>query len=515
VACRGGSSGKIVRQINDILIVGGGSAGWMTAALLSQLLGKLYRIRLIESDQIATIGVGEATIPGIKKFNSLLKIDEDEFIRTTQGTFKLGIQFNDWWRKGESYVHSFGIIGQDLEWLRCHQYWLNAQQRGTASDFGNYSINCAAALQNKFMRGDPKMSQSPLGHITHAYHFDAGLYAAYLRKYAEQRGVERIEGKVIDVALDGESGEVQSVTLEGGMQIHADFFIDCSGFRALLIGQAMGVGFQDWQRWLPCDRALAMPCARSADFTPYTRTTAHEAGWQWRIPLQHRTGNGHVYASAFTSDDRAEAILRANLDGESESEPLRLKFGAGRREAFWHKNCVAIGLAAGFLEPLESTSLYLVQSAVLRLIHLLPDRDLAPANIAEYNAQTAFEYERCRDFIVLHYKATERDDTPFWDYCRTMEIPDTLRHKIELFAANAHIFRENEELFAEESWIQVFLGQGVMPRNHDPAVNLKSAAEIDKYLRDIETVIAKCVQLMPPHADYVARYCPAPALDAA
>ncbi len=501
-----------MRQIKDILIVGGGSAGWMTAALLSQLLGKIYRIRLIESDQIATIGVGEATIPGIKRFNSLLKIDEDDFIRTTQGTFKLGIQFNDWWKKGESYIHSFGIIGQDLEWLRCHQYWLNAQRRGKTSDFGNYSINCVAAQHNKFMRADPKMSQSPLGHITHAYHFDAGLYAAYLRRYSEARGVERIEGKILDVALDGESGEIRSVTLDGGKTVEADFFVDCSGFRSLLLGEALGVGFQDWQHWLPCDRALAMPCARSADFTPYTRSTAHDAGWQWRIPLQHRTGNGHVYASAFTSDDAAETVLRANLDGEAERDPLRLRFRAGRREAFWHKNCVAIGLAGGFLEPLESTSLYLVQSAVLRLVHLLPDRDLAPANITEYNAQTGFEYERCRDFIILHYKATARDDTPFWDYCRTMAIPDTLRHKIELFEANAHIFRENEELFAEESWIQVFLGQGVMPRNHDPAVNIKGAAEIDQYLHDIEQVIAKCVQLMPAHADYVARYCAAPAL---
>lgn len=502
-----------MRQIKDIVIVGGGSAGWMTAALLSQLLGKLYRIRLVESEQIGTIGVGEATIPGIKRFNALLKIDEDEFIRTTQGTFKLGIQFRDWWRKGESYVHSFGMIGQDLEWLRCHQYWLNARERGTASDFGNYSINCVAALNNKFMRADPKMSQSPLGHIAHAYHFDAGLYAAYLRRYAEQRGVERIEGKVVDVALDANSGEARSITLDGGLTIGADFFIDCSGFRALLIGEAMGVGYQDWRHWLPCDRAIAMPCARSADVTPYTRATAHDAGWQWRIPLQHRTGNGHVYASGFTDDDTAETVLRANLDGESDAEPIRLRFRTGRRDVFWYKNCVAVGLAAGFLEPLESTSLYLIQSAVLRLVHLLPDGDPDPAIIAEYNAQTIFEYERVRDFIILHYKATERDDSPFWNYCRTMDVPDTLRHKIDLFAANGYIFRENDELFAEESWIQVFLGQGIFPRRHDPAVGMKSAAEIDKYLGDVEQVIAKCVGLMPAHADYIARYCRAPMVE--
>ena len=499
------------QHLKEILIVGGGSAGWMTAALFSQLFGHLYTIKLVESDEIATIGVGEATIPAIKQFNKLLAFEEDEFMRITQGSFKLGIQFVDWWKKGESYIHSFGPIGQDMDWLRCHHYWLKARQKGDAADFSRYAINAAAALDNKFMRADPKMSQSPLGHIAHAFHFDAGLYARYLRKYAEARGVRRTEGKVVDVTLAPETGNIAAVTLASGEVVTADFFIDCSGLRGLLIEGALESGYEHWNHWLPCDRAMAMPCDRSADFTPYTRSTARDAGWQWRIPLQHRTGNGHVYASAFTDDDTAEAVLRGNLDGEPQAEPLKIRYATGIRKKFWNKNCVAIGLAAGFLEPLESTSLYLIQSAVVRLIKLFPDASLDPANIAEYNRQTTYEYERCRDFIILHYKATARDDTEFWRHCAAMLVPDTLQRKWDLFAANGRIFREDEELFAEESWIQVFLGQGVIPRSYDPCVDLKDDAEVARYLSDIEKVIAKCCQIMPSHAEYVDRTCRAPA----
>jgi tryptophan 7-halogenase len=499
------------KHLKEILIVGGGSAGWMTAALFSQLLGRLYSITLVESDEISTVGVGEATIPAIKRFNALLAFDEIEFMRKTQGSFKLGVQFVDWWRKGESYIHSFGPIGQDMDWLRCHQFWLKARAQGQAHDFSNYAINAAAALQNKFQRADPALPKSPLGHIAHAYHFDAGLYARYLRGYAEERGVQRIEGKIVDVALDGETGDIASVTLQDGAKIRADFFIDCSGFRGLLIGQALKTGYEEWGHWLPCDRAMALPCERSANFAPYTRATAHDAGWQWRIPLQHRTGNGHVYASAFTDDDRAETVLRDHLDAEPTASPLKIRYSTGMRRQFWNKNCVAIGLAAGFLEPLESTSLYLVQSAAVRLIKLFPDFEIDPANIAEYNRQTTYEYERCRDFIILHYKATERDDTEFWRYCRNMSVPDTLQRKWDLFAANGRIFREDDELFAEESWIQVFLGQGVIPRHYDPSVDLKDDAEVARYLGDIERVIEKCCQVMPSHADYVDRTCRAPA----
>jgi tryptophan halogenase len=497
-----------MEQIRRILIVGGGSAGWMTAALLAKLFQGLYQITLIESEEIGTIGVGEATIPAIKKYNELLGLDENEFLCRTQGSFKLGIQFVDWLRQGSSYIHGFGVIGQDLGWLRCHQYWLKMHSLGRASDFANFSINTAAALEDKFRRADPKMADSPIGHIANAFHFDASLYAKFLRGFAEDRGVTRREGKVADVTLRAD-GFVDSVTMADGAVIEADLFVDCSGFRGLVIEQAMQTGYDDWTHWLPCDRAMAVPCARSAAFTPYTRATARTAGWQWRIPLQHRTGNGHVYSSRYVDDADAEAMLLANLDGEQLAEPNRIRFVTGKRRQTWNKNCVALGLAAGFMEPLESTSLHLIQSAIIRMVRLLPDARFDPATIAEFNRQTDFEYERIRDFIILHYKATERDDTPFWRHCRDMEVPETLLRKIDLFAANGRIFREDEELFSEESWIQVFLGQGVIPRGYDPLVDIKSEPQIEQFLGNVERVIRKCVDLMPTHADYVAKTCPA------
>ncbi len=497
--------------IKRILIAGGGSSGWMTAALLARLFQGLYEIVLVESDEIGTIGVGEATIPAIKKYNELLGLDENEFMARTQGSFKLGIQFVDWWRQGQSYIHGFGVIGQDWEWLRMHHYWLKAHAQGRADDFAAYSINTAAALENKFVRAQPQMGDSPLSQIAHAFHFDAGLFARFLSAYAQERGVRRREGRIVDVKLRPDDGFIDSVTLDDGEVIGADLFVDCSGFRGLFINQALGVGFEDWSHWLPCDRAVAVPCERSANFTPYTRSTAHGAGWQWRIPLQHRTGNGHVYASKFIDDAEAERVLLANLDGAPRADPFRVEFKAGKRKQLWHKNCVAIGLAGGFLEPLESTSLHLVQSGIIRMVRLLPDAGFDAATIAEFNRQTDFEYERIRDFIILHYKATARDDTPFWDYCRTMEVPDTLQRKLDLWMANGRIFREDEELFAEESWIQVLLGQGMIPRGYDPLVDIKSDAQIAQYLGNIAAVVGKCVAVMPTHAEYVAKTCPAAA----
>ena len=498
-----------MKQLERILIVGGGSAGWMTAALLSKLFKGLYEITLIESEEIGTIGVGEATIPAIKKYNELLGLDENEFMQRTQGSFKLGIQFVDWGALGDSYIHGFGVIGRDLEWLRCHQYWLRMQREGKASDLANYSINTAAALENRFMRADAKMPDSPIGHIAHAFHFDAGLYAKYLRGRAEAGGVTRREGKVADVTLRSEDGWVESVTMDDGEIIAADLFIDCSGFRGLITEQALKTGYETWTHWLPCDRAMAVPCARVEPFTPYTRSTARPAGWQWRIPLQHRTGNGHVYSSAHMDDAEAERILLSNLDGEQLAEPNRIRFVTGKRKKIWNKNCVAVGLASGFLEPLESTSLHLIQSAIIRLVRLLPDAGFDSATVAEFNRQTDFEYERIRDFIILHYKATTRGDTPFWRYCRDMDIPETLQRKIDLWRGNGRIFREDEELFAEESWIQVFLGQGIVPRGYDPLVDIKSEAEVADFLGNVEGVIRKCVALMPAHSDYVAKVCPA------
>ncbi|WP_244559596.1 MULTISPECIES: tryptophan halogenase family protein [unclassified Azospirillum] len=496
------------QQIKKILIVGGGSAGWMVAALFSRLFKRLYEITLVESDEIGTIGVGEATIPAIKRFNELLGLDEDDFLRRTQGSFKLGIEFRNWHRQGDSYIHGFGPIGQDLGWLRCHHYWLHQQAQGKAPDFDGLAINTAAARAGKFMRARPDLPDSPLSHIAHAFHFDAGLYARYLREMAEKAGVQRLEGRIGAVHLRPEDGFVQSVTLADGREVAADFFIDCSGFRGLIIEQALKTGYEDWRHWLPCDRALAVPCARQpGEMTPYTSATAHGAGWQWRIPLRHRTGNGHVYASPFMEEAEAEHILLSNLDGPALADPLRIQFTTGKRRQLWNRNCVAVGLASGFLEPLESTSLHLIQSAAIRLVRLMPDGRFDPAVIAEFNRQSDFEYERIRDFIILHYKATARDDTPFWRYCRDMAIPETLQRKIDLFAACGRIFREDEELFAEESWIQVFLGQGIIPRSPDPLVRVQDDAEIAEYLSNITGVIGKCVAVMPGHAAYLERIC--------
>ena len=496
-----------MKHIRKILIAGGGSAGWMTAALLSRLFQGLYEVTLVESEEIGIIGVGEATIPAIKKYVELLGLEENEFMVRTQASFKLGIQFNNWSTLGSSYVHGFGVIGQDLEWLRCHQYWLKAHADGRGGDFADYSINTAAIPDNKFMRAAQDMGDSPLGQIAHAFHFDAALFARFLSGYAQERGVRRREGKIVDVTLRGADGFVESVTMADGEVIEADLFVDCSGLRGLIIEQALETGYEDWTHWLPCDRAVAVPCERSDNFTPYTKSTAHGAGWHWRIPLQHRTGNGHVYSSQYIDDDAAEQVLLANLDGAQRADPFRVSFRTGKRKRLWNKNCVAIGLAGGFLEPLESTSIHLIQSAIIRMVRLLPDAGFDPAGIAEFNRQSDFEYQRIRDFIILHYKATQRDDTPFWDYCRTMDVPDTLQRKIDLWMANGRIFREDEELFAEESWIQVFIGQGLIPRGHDPLVAIKSDAQIAQYLGNIAAVIGKCVKVMPTHAEYVAKTC--------
>ncbi|WP_293945782.1 tryptophan halogenase family protein [Sphingomonas sp.] len=493
--------------MKKILIVGGGTAGWMTAALFGKLFQGLYDIELVESEAIGTVGVGEATIPAIKKYNELVQLDEAEFMKRTQATFKLGVQFVDWWKPGHSYIHGFGVIGQDWDWLRCHHYWLHASQRGRAKDFANYSINTAAALANKFMHSRAEMADSPIGQVAHAFQFDAALYAKYLRSLAEQHGVRRTEGKIVDVGLH-ETGDIAAVTLEGDRVVEADFFIDCSGFRGLLIGQTLKTEYEDWTHWLPCDRAMAVPCTRVAPLTPYTRATARDAGWQWRIPLQHRTGNGLVYSSKHVDDDAAEALLLANLDGEQLADPNKLRFTTGKRRKMWNRNCVAIGLSAGFLEPLESTSIHLVQSAAIRLVRLFPDGTNDQSTIDEYNRQADFEWERVRDFIILHYWANQRTGD-LWKHCREMELPATLKAKIDLWCSNGRIFRENDELFSEESWIEVFLGQGIVPRAYDPLVGIKSDPQIEQFLSNIAATIDRCVDIMPSHDEYVRKYCQA------
>jgi tryptophan halogenase len=495
------------QPIRDILIVGGGTAGWMAAAGLARIVPRECRIRLVESDEIGTVGVGEASIPSLRLFNQSLGIDEDEFLRQTQGTFKLGIEFVDWGGLGESYFHGFGSIGQDLGAVPFHHYWLKLHGRGEAGGLADYSINTAAPGRNKFMRARHDMPGSPMAEIAHAFHFDAGLYARYLRRYSEERGVVRTEGRIVHTRLRGADGFIEAVVLAGGEVVSADLFIDCSGFRGVLIEEALHAGYDDWRHWLPCDRALAVPCAPASALLPFTRSTAGPAGWRWRIPLQHRTGNGHVYCSRYISDDEAAARLLAGLDGEPLADPKPLRFVTGKRRRTWHRNCVAVGLAAGFMEPLESTGIYLIQSAIARLAALFPTRDVVQADIDEFNRQTDFEYERIRDFLILHYRQTARADSPFWRHCRTMDVPDTLRRKIALFEGAGRIFRENNEMFSEASWFQVMHGQGLRARAHHPLADAWDIDEVRQHLRQVRSTIARCVDLMPTHDEYVAAMC--------
>ncbi|MFA5970173.1 MAG: tryptophan halogenase family protein [Sphingomonas sp.] len=490
-----------------IAIAGGGTAGWMVAATFARFLETGFEISLVESDEIGTIGVGEATIPQIRLFNDALGLDEDAFLRATQGTYKLGIEFVDWLKPGHRYMHAFGDIGRDVGLLPFHQYWLRAKELGIAADLAAYSLNNQAALADRMQRG-PARTARLLPDMPYAFHFDAGLYARHLRRYSETRGVNRIEGRIAQVEQN-ESGDVSRLVLEDGTAISADFYVDCTGFRGLLIEQTLKTGYDDWTHWLPCDRAIAVPSERSTAFTPYTRSTAKAAGWQWRIPLQHRTGNGIVYSSAHMSEDEATASLLAGLDGPALAEPRSIPFRTGKRRKMWNRNVIAIGLAGGFMEPLESTSIHLIQSAISRLMKLLPGRTIAEAARTEFNRQSDFEYERIRDFIILHYKANERDG-PFWQACRNMEIPDTLAAKFELWRANGHITREHEELFTEVGWLQVFAGQGVMPQGHHPLADAIPAADLAEFMDTIDKLNAREVAQMPGHADFIAMNCAAP-----
>ncbi|MEO8017583.1 MAG: tryptophan halogenase family protein [Pseudomonadota bacterium] len=503
-------------RLRRIVIVGGGTAGWMAAAGLAHALkGSGCSIELVESDDIGTVGVGEATVPHLRTFNTALQIDEVEFVRAVRGTFKLGIQFVDWDKIGATYIHGFGTIGHDYRAVPFHQYWLKMHLQGKAhqvGDIGAYSINTAAAPLGKFMSGATDVpANSPLATVAYAYHFDAGLYAAYLRRYAEARGVRRTEGEVVDVALRGDDGFIDSVTLKSGVRIAGDLFVDCSGFRGLLIEQAMHTGYEGWGHWLPCDRAVALPCEKTGAATPYTRSTARAAGWQWRIPLQHRTGNGYVYSSAHIGDDEAIATLSGNLDGRALAEPRVLKFATGRRRRAWSRNCVALGLASGFLEPLESTSIYLVQSGIARLINLLPDRHMNQVLQDRYNAQSTFEIERIRDFLILHYFATQRRENEFWRYCGNMQIPPTLADNIQLFRDSGRFYRDSDEMFALTSWVQVMLGQGIVPSGYHPMADQIPDQELMQFVDGVRGVIASCVAAMPEHEQFIARYCAAPA----
>jgi tryptophan halogenase len=501
------------RAIRKVLIVGGGTAGWMAAAALIRALGtrtpgeRRIEIAVVESEAIGTVGVGEATIPPILHLNQMLGFDEDDFVRRTRATFKLGIDFVNWSEAGSRYFHPFGRYGAELDTLPFHQYWLRLRHEigEDAGSFAEYSLPTMAALAGKFQRpsSDPR---NTLSNIAYAYHFDAGLYAAMLREYAEAAGVVRHEGRVVDVPMH-DNGFVRGVKLESGATLEADFFVDCSGFRGLLIEQALGTGYEDWSHWLPCDRAIALPSENAGPPTPYTRSTAHAAGWQWRIPLQHRTGNGHVYCSAFTSDEEAERVLRENIDGAPLAEPNKLRFVTGRRKQFWNKNVVALGLASGFMEPLESTSIHLIQTAVSKLLNLFPDRDFHQADIDFYNRSAAVEYERIRDFIILHYHANRKAGSPFWDQVRTMPIPDTLQEKYDLWRHHARVFRIEDELFGESSWVAVLDGQGVQPRGYDPLADAMPVAKLRDVMPKIRAAIARGVQAMPSHEAFIAEHC--------
>ncbi len=487
----------------EVLIVGGGTAGWMTAAALSRLLPRgTATLTLVESEAIGTVGVGEATVPHIRFFNAKLGFDEAEFMARTFATFKFGIEFRDWARIGDSYIHPFGAFGEDIAGVPFHHYWLRARGAGDARPLETYSLPVLAARQNRFARpsADPEDTRST---FSYAFQFDAGRYAAFLRAFAEARGVTRREGRIVDVTRAGESGRVESVTLESGERLSADLFVDCSGFRALLIGQALGERYEAWSEWLPCDRALAVPCSMAGPLTPYTRASAQAGGWIWRIPLQHRVGNGHVYASAFESDERATQLLLDQLEAPPLADPKPLRFTAGMRRRQWSGNVVAIGLSAGFLEPLESTSIHLIQLAIGYLVELFPYGELDAASEAEFNRIMTLEYERIRDFIILHYHATERDDTEFWRYCRAMKVPDTLAHRLELFRERGVLARHREGMFLDPSWHAVLLGQRVLPRRYDPAADAPPDPVLAGHLDRLAKAYADAVATLPPHETFL------------
>jgi tryptophan 7-halogenase len=488
--------------LRHLVIAGGGTAGWMAAAAIGRTLGRSADVTLIESDAIGTIGVGESTIPPLVTFNRLLNINEVEFMRATQATFKLGIQFDHWKQIDHSYFHSFGLTGKDHWSAGFQHFWLNGRERGHEEPYDDYCLELKAALAGKF-------AHLPDDRTNYSYQFDSTLYSRFLRQLAEADGVKRVEGKIAEVELDGKSGNVAALRLESGQRIEGDLFLDCTGFRALLIEGALHAGFDDWSHWLPCDSAIAIQTRSVRQPVPYTRAIAHDAGWQWRIPLQHRTGNGIVYCSRFLKADAAVERLLGSVEGEPLTEPNFLKFTSGVRRRQWLRNCIAVGLSGGFLEPLESTAIHLIQRAVLRLIRLLPLREISESEITEFNDQQLADTVQIRDFLILHYKATERTDSAFWDDCRSMEIPDSLSQKMELFRDTGVVFRRNEELFVENSWVQVMMGQGIMPRSYHPIATKLTDIEVAKLLGILRSNVAQTVATLPAHHDYVAHYCSA------
>jgi tryptophan halogenase len=486
-------------RVRRVVIAGGGTAGWMAAAALSRTLGKVLEIRLVESDEIGTVGVGEATIPTLVHFHRLLDINEQEFMAATRATFKLGISFEGWRARGEDYIHSFGTTGTDHFTAGFQHFWLKGRERGLAHDYGDYCLELLAGKESRF-------GHLPNDGINYAYHLDATAYARYLRRFSEHFGVQRIEAKIAGVEKDPASGHIAALVLDSGTRVEGDLFIDCTGFRSLLLGQALGVEYEDWSQWLFNDSAIAVQTASVGPALPMTRSIAHDWGWQWRIPLQHRVGNGIVFSSRHV-DDTARAALLSNIEGKVLSEPRMIRFRPGQRRQVWAGNCIGMGLASGFLEPIESTSIHLIQRAIVRLLQIFPSRGIEQADVDEYNAQAADDIRTIRDFIILHYKVTNRRDTPYWHDAATMSVPDSLRHRIDLFRDTGRVFRYQNELFAENSWIQVMLGQGLVPRAHHQTADLMGDAELSGFLEDIRSRVRRTASQLPPHQDYVARYC--------
>ena len=489
-------------KIHKVVVAGGGTAGWMAAAALSKLLGKTLDITLIESDEIGTVGVGEATIPTLITLHELLQIKEQDFVSAVQGTFKLGISFENWRDVGEDYIHSFGYTGKDCWAAGFQHFWLKGQKMGISEEYGEYCTEWAAAKDNRF-------AVLPNSALNYAYHFDASLYAKFLRGIAEENGAARQEGKIKTVEQHPETGFITGVTLESGQLIEGDFFVDCTGFRGLLIEQTLHTGYDDWSHWLPADSAVAVQTESVAPPIPYTRSIAHEAGWQWRIPLQHRVGNGMVFCSKFWSDDEATSKLLGNVEGPTVTDPRVIKFTTGSRRKHWNKNVVAMGLASGFMEPLESTSIHLAQRAIIRLMQMFPYDGVRQPDVEEFNNQMKFEIENVRDFIVLHYHVTNRKDTAFWRHCSSMPIPDSLQHRIELFKQAGRVFKVPTELFGENSWTQVMLGQGLMPEQYHPIVNMMSDDELKVFLSGIHGSGGNLVRQLPSHQRFIDHYCKA------
>ena len=485
-----------------VVVAGGGTAGWMTAAALASTLGDCIDLTLVESEAIGTIGVGESTIPPMVLFNRLLGIGEAEFMRATQATFKLGIKFENWKEVGHSYFHSFGTTGKDHWSAGFQHFWLHGLTQGHQHSYDDYCLELKAALEGKF-------AHLPDDKMNYAYQLDSGLYAAFLRKRAEGDGAVRIEGKIAEVELDGESGNIAALRLDGDRRIEGDLFVDCTGFRALLIEGALHAGFDDWTHYLPCDSAIAVQTASVRPPVPYTRAIAHDAGWQWRIPLQHRQGNGIVYCSRYLDKDAALDRLLGTVEGQVLTQPNFIRYTTGARRKQWHRNCVAIGLSGGFMEPLESTSIHLIQRAVLRLIRMLPGGPISERDIAEFNDQQLTDMDQIRDFLILHYKVTERRDSPFWRHCAALPMPDSLAQKIELFRETGRVFRKNEELFVENSWVQVMMGQGIRPESYHPIATKLRADELDKFLAMLRDSVARTVAGLPDQQTYIASYCAA------